>query len=93
MAEGFLKSVEPSMARTFSAVGKNKHAPVIERIFHTILFEEGIDLELLRRQNFQDLNKREFDENLMNLIAMGAVRKETLPNGRVMIYPVLTELI
>jgi hypothetical protein len=91
MAEGLLKSIEPSMVRTFSAVGKNKFASVLERIFNTIVLDEGVEIEQLRRMNLQDLDKKTFDENISNLLAMGAVRAEHV-NGKLWLYPILTEL-
>lgn len=91
MAEGLLKSIEPSMSRTFSAVGKNKYASDLERIFNDIVLSDGISAELLRRQNYSALDRAAFEDNINNLVAMGAIKREVTPQG-VMYIPLLDDL-
>jgi hypothetical protein len=76
-----LGHIEPAMARTFAAVGKNPLTLDIEQILAAILVQPGVEYgELLGRFRYS-VRKDEFDEVLTTLTYMKLVRTEQTKEG------------
>lgn len=68
-----LNSIEPGMRKAFSAVGKNPHATVIERIRDQVVDAGKITYKRLLAANVADVNKEDFDKILGTLVDMGDI--------------------
>lgn len=68
-----LGSIEPGMRKAFSAVGKNPHATVIERIRDQIVEAGKIPYKKLLAAHISDVNKEDFDKLLSSLVDMGDI--------------------
>jgi hypothetical protein len=68
-----LGSIEPGMRKAFSAVGKNPHATVIERIRDQIVDSGRIPYKRLLAANINDVGKDDFDKLLESLVDMGDI--------------------
>lgn len=83
VAAQFLRDLEPSMARAFSAVGRNEFASVIERIGSQVRLAGEIPLEEIYSRNYSAGSSYELDNVLQTLERMGAVRRKTKLEGGV----------
>jgi hypothetical protein len=68
-----LGSIEPGMRKAFSAVGKNPHATVIERIRDQIVESGKIPYKKLLAAHISDVSKEDFDKLLSSLVDMGDI--------------------
>lgn len=83
-AKAALDALEPSMARTFSAVGRNPYASDLERIWSDIVFEGGMTKGEIVERNYHAMGRQAIDEQLENLTLMGVIRMTT--NGSTIYY-------
>ncbi len=80
----FLHDLEPTMARAFSAVGRNEFASVIERIGTQINLAGELSLGDVYARNYSSGQSYELDNVLQTLERMGTIRRTTkLINGKV----------
>jgi len=77
-AAQFLRDLEPSMARAFSAVGRNEFASVIERIGSQVRLAGEISLEDIYSRNYSAGSAYELDNVIQTLEKMGAVRRKSV---------------
>lgn len=81
-ALAFLGEIETGMARTFSAVGRNELAVLIERVKVLVAQSGGtIPYKRLAQRTYQDLPKEELDKVIDQLVAMGEVRVASAAGG------------
>jgi hypothetical protein len=76
-AAQFLRDLEPSMARAFSAVGRNEFASVIERIGSQVRLAGEISMEDIYSRNYSAGSSYELDNVIATLEKMGAVRRKS----------------
>lgn len=78
VAAQFLRDLEPSMARAFSAVGRNEFASVIERIGNQVRLAGEISMEDIYSRNYSAGSSYELDNVIQTLEKMGAVRRKSV---------------
>lgn len=76
-AAQFLRDLESSMARAFSAVGRNEFAAVIERIGTQVRLAGEISMEDIYSRNYSAGSSYELDNVIQTLEKMGVVRRKT----------------
>ena len=84
-AKDHLEKLEPSMVKTFSAVGKNPYASDLERMANDIRNAGRICRSDMLARNVHAMDKKTMDESIETLIAMGKIEKE-LSGGEVWYY-------
>lgn len=75
-ARDLLTDLEPKMAKTFSAVGRNPYATDLERIASDIAESGRVSRSMVIADNVHAMDKKTLDENLSTLEAMGKIKKE-----------------
>lgn len=83
----FLHDLEPSMARAFSAVGRNEFASVIERIGSQVRLAGEVPMEEIYGRHYSAGSAYEMDNVIQTLEKMGAVKRKTkLVDGNPVVF-------
>jgi len=86
-AVDLLESIEPSMPKTFSAVGKYEHAGDLERIWSQIERHQGMTTEEIYERNYSVGRPEEIAAILQTLTTMGRIYRESIiRNGKKVTY-------
>lgn len=80
-AKVLLDNLELSMARTFSAVGRNIYANDLERIYQEIKDAGGLTEGEITTKNYGAMPKMALDETLQTLAIMGKIVKKLTKDG------------
>lgn len=87
VAVQFLQDLEPTMARAFSAVGKNDFAAVIERIGQQVKSAGTVPLSEVYARNYSAGNSWQLDQVIETLEKMGSiVRVNKVEEGKIVTY-------
>ena len=85
VATQFLRDLEPSMARAFSAVGRNEIASVVERVGSQIALAGEMTMEEFYERNYSAGNNYQLQDVIQTLERMGQIEKTSrIVKGRVM---------
>lgn len=83
-AAHFLRDLEPSMARAFSAVGRNEVASVVERVGTQIQLAGEMSMAEFYERNYSAGNNYELDGVIQTLMRMGQIVKtSTIVKGQI----------
>lgn len=87
-AKKLLDGLESSMAKTFSAVGRNTYANDLERIYEEIRQAGGMSLAEITDRNYSALPAMAMSEVLQTLVAMRKIRGELRDNNERFYIPI-----